>query len=216
MIKWGLTSLGYQEKGKHRIALDDHSSTAYSPVTPEDHYRAIYLEALDTVTSCISERFEQEGYQMYKNLEQLLLKGDQGEEADALFALYSDDFDRDELQAQLHTFHTNYKKEEDTVIAGVIEILKSLSAAEKALLSEVVKVARTLLVSPASNAVSERSFSAMHRIKTYLRSTMLQERLNAVMLLHMHQELTDSLDLKSIANEFHVRSDYRKAKLRKF
>ena len=65
------------------------------------------------MTSCISERFEQEGYQMYKNLEQLLLKGDQGEEADALFALYSEDFDGDALQALLHTFHTNYKIEQD-------------------------------------------------------------------------------------------------------
>ena len=51
-----------KRRGPH--CFDDHSSTAYSPVTPEDHYRAIYLEALDTVTSCISERFEQEGYQM--------------------------------------------------------------------------------------------------------------------------------------------------------
>ena len=90
-----------KRRAPHRF--DDHSSTEYSPVTPEDHYRAIYLEALDTVTSCISESFEQEAYQMYKNLEQLLLKGDQGEEADALLALYSDDFDRDAFQAQLHT-----------------------------------------------------------------------------------------------------------------
>ena len=55
----------------------------------------------------------------------------------------------------------------------------------------------------------------MRWIKTYLRSTMLQERLNVVMLMHVHQELTDSLDLKSIANEFRVESDYRKAKLPK-
>ena len=51
--------------------------------------------------------------------------------------------------------------------------------------------------------------------KTYLRSTILQERHNAVMMMHVHQELTDSLDFKSIAKEFRVRSDYRKAKLPK-
>ena len=49
------------------------------------------------------------------------------------------------------------------------------------MLSEVVKLVRLLLVMPAMNAVSERSFSAMRRIKTYLRSTMLQECLNAAM-----------------------------------
>ena len=45
---------------------------------------------------------------------------------------------------------------------------------------------------------------------------MLQERLNRVMLIHVYQELIDSLDLKSIANEFCVRSDYRKTKIPKF
>ena len=37
----------------------------------------------------------------------------------------------------------------------------------------------------ATNAVSERSFSAMRRLKTYLRSTMGQCRLNHVMLLNI-------------------------------
>ena len=50
---------------------------------------------------------------------------------------------------------------------------------------------------PATNAISERSFSAMHQIKTYLRSTMTQVRLNSVMVLHIHKELTDGLDLKT-------------------
>ena len=69
-----------------------------------------------------------------------------------------DNFNRDALQAQLHTFHTNYMTEEDIGIVGVIDILKNLSVAEKTLLSEVVKVVRTVLVSPATNAVSEEPF----------------------------------------------------------
>ena len=55
---------------------------------------------------------------------------------------------------------------------------------------------------PASNATSERSFSALRHIKTYLRSTMGQERLNNLMLLHIHKEITDDLDLKDVATEF--------------
>ena len=53
-----------------------------------------------------------------------------------------------------------------------------------------------------TNAVSERSFSAMKRVKTYLRSTMTDNRLNHTMTLHIHKEETDTLDLVSIANEF--------------
>jgi len=45
----------------------------------------------------------------------------------------------------------------------------------------------------------------MRRIKSYLQlllSTMSQERLNNLMILHVHKELTDALDLVHVANEF--------------
>ena len=51
-----------------------------------------------------------------------------------------------------------------------------------------------MLVMPATNAVSERSFSALKRVKTYLRSTMGESRLNHFMLLHVHKELADVED----------------------
>ena len=38
---------------------------------------------------------------------------------------------------------------------------------------------------------------------------MLQECLNAVMVMHVHPELMDSFDWKSVANEFRLRSDHR-------
>ena len=61
---------------------------------------------------------------------------------------------------------------------------------------------KLVLVMPATNATSERSFSAMRRVKSYLRLTMGQERLNYLMTLHVHKESADSLNLVQIANEF--------------
>ena len=55
---------------------------------------------------------------------------------------------------------------------------------------------------PATNAISGRSFSALRRVKTYLRSTMKQTRLNHLMILHVHKEKTESLCLHDIDNEF--------------
>ena len=49
--------------------------------------------------------------------------------------------------------------------------------------SEVILVLKLILVLPATNATSERSFSAMKWIIFYLRSTMGQERLNNLMVL---------------------------------
>ena len=62
---------------------------------------------------------------------------------------------------------------------------------------------------PSTNATSERSFSSMRRLKTYLRSTMEQPRLNHVMLWHMHKEILDPLDLDIIGNKFVSGSEHR-------
>ena len=61
---------------------------------------------------------------------------------------------------------------------------------------------KIILVNPATNGISERSCSAMRRLKTYLRSTMRQRRLNAVMMLHIHKEKTDQLSVIDLANMF--------------
>jgi len=87
--------------------------------------------------------------------------------------------------------------------------MKSLSPVKKQLMAEVCTVLKLILVMPASNATSECSFSALRRFKTYLCCTMCQERLNNLMLLHIHKELTDDLDLKDVATEFISGSERR-------
>ena len=64
---------------------------------------------------------------------------------------------------------------------------------------------------PATNAVSERSFSALRRMKTWLRSTMHQTRLNWCMILHIHSDETDKLDLIAVANDFVSRNSSRRS-----
>ena len=55
---------------------------------------------------------------------------------------------------------------------------------------------------PATNAVSERSFSALKRVKTYLRSSTGDSRLNDLMMLHALKDRTDALTLVGVANDF--------------
>ena len=69
---------------------------------------------------------------------------------------------------------------------------------------------------PATNAVSERSFSAMRRLYTYLRTNMSQNRLNNMMVLHVHKEKTDALKLVNVANEFVFGSEHRLKQFGKF
>jgi hypothetical protein len=69
------------------------------------------------------------------------------------------------------------------------------------LLNEVEEISTLLLTLSATNAVSERSFSVLRRVKTYLKSSMTQQRLNNLMLLHVHKELTDNITPQAVIAE---------------
>ena len=82
--------------------------------------------------------------------------------------------------------------------------------------SEIVTLVIILLVIPAANATSERTFSALRKVKTYLRSTMTQTRMNNLITLHVNKVSTNALDLKAIANEFTARNERRRCVFGKF
>ena len=54
------------------------------PENVEEECRRQYYAALDSVITCIKERFEQKYYEMYATLEQLLIKAILGESFEEL------------------------------------------------------------------------------------------------------------------------------------
>ena len=57
-----------------------------------------------------------------------------------------------------------------------------------------------LITIPISSASCERSISTLRNLKTYLRNTMVQDRLNGLALMHAHREM--ELDLEKIVDLF--------------
>ena len=186
------------------------------PSSAEDHYRPIF-EALDLICQSISDRFDQPGYRAYSGLETLLLTVTKEEELDsaALDAvkLYEGDFDTDLLASQLKTFGVDWKASCSSscvspTFADILSYAVALSPAQ-VLLAEVCTLIKLILVMPATNAASERSFSAMRRVKSYLRTTMTQGRLNHLMLLHLHKDRTKSLEEAEVARRVDAGSEDR-------
>ena len=211
---------------KRPLRYDDSQSEGYFHAEIKSLYRQSYYEAVDLLISCIEDRFQQPGYEKYKRLESLLFKAciseDIENEIAEVYQLYKDDFDSNILQAQLQVFKTHFNQIQNNPLPDTIDIfvLKqyflSLSTSQLTLLSQVYRLLQLILVMPATNASSERSFSALRCIKTYLRTTMKQERLNYLMLLHVHKARTDELDLKCIVNEFVGGSEHRSNIFAKF
>ena len=198
------------EDGNH----DNH----FFPSMPKDHYRQVYFETLDTVIASIKERFDQPDFRKYQFLQELFLKvvRDQpwDDEIEQVCSIYGDDLDKYRLKAQLPLLRPtadsmDYELQKFT-INDLIKFLQSLSHCRKTAMYEVIKAAKILLVMPATNASSKRSFSALKRVKTYLRSSTSDSRLNHLLTLHVHQDKVDSMDIIGIANNFVERNDRRK------
>ena len=177
---------------------------AQLPETVEEHYRVIYFEALDLITTCIGDRFNQPGYKMYGKVQSLLLKAATSLAYEKfVLSFYGSDFDPLLLPTQLQLFSQSLKADSGSVtLSSICTFFKNCTPAQLEPMHEVTKLIKLILVMPATNAGS-----ALHHLKTYLRSTMSQQHL---MLLHIHKHLTDSLSLVNVANDFIASNDHRK------
>ena len=63
---------------------------------------------------------------------------------------------------------------------------------------------RILGTSQVTTCTCERSFSAIRRLKTYTRNTMVSERLNGIALMHVHQEIVT--DIGKVIDLFSTKS----------
>lgn len=177
-----------------------------SPTTAKDYYKGIFIQSFDVVLECLKDRFEQDGLEKYSNMQDLLLlaakKENYDNELKKFIEFYHEDVDVDLLKGQLKTFSKIFTAKENINFEDIMSYFKQLGPGVKSLLSEVGKVMKLVLVLGASNATSERAFSRLRLISTYLRATMSQQRLNHFMILGIYPELVDSLDSTDIIEKF--------------
>ena len=71
--KFGIdaTTLSHKKRAPKRLPIALTGGNFHS--TPEDNYRKIYYEALDLVIEAINSRFNQPGYKVYRNVQDLVL-----------------------------------------------------------------------------------------------------------------------------------------------
>lgn len=186
----------------------------------QDYFRSVYFETLDLAINFILDRFNQPGYKVYSHLESVLLNAVNGndflEHLDYVCNFYEEDLERNSLLTQLQTLWVQLGGEKDLGSNDVMAYLKSLLSVTVDYFSEIFNVARLILVAPATNAVSERSASSLRRLKTYLQTTMSQERLNQCMILHVHKERTDKLNIGNIGDHFVMSSTDRQNRFCQF
>ena len=114
---------------------------------------------------------------------------------------FSSDLYKFKLETQLKTL-THIVDEKQAAITDAITIISSLNAPGKLLVSEVLKFVKLIFIVPATNAVSERSCSTLHRFKFYLQSSITHKLLSPCLIIATRKEKVDKPKLVEVAKQF--------------
>ena len=217
---WGNTTAAADELGLESPVLPRHrkiprrlesagAPPPHSFQTAEELYRQQYFQVMDTASASLDWRFSPSSFKHMQDVEEFLTgKGD----SKNIMEFHQDDLDETGL-----TLHRDMcmdiakqKGVSLTTFQDVVNFLKGDQGEYlRTLLPEVTKLVKLALTVPVTSCTSERSFSGLRRLKTYLRSTMGQARLNHVAILNYHKTLSRSRDLETIADQFIKRTATR-------
>ena len=191
--------------------IDHGTSEGHRHLSPKDMYRQTYYEAIDVVAEKVKRRFDQPDIRIIRDIENVLLKcaneGSTDLLTEQIVEFLGSDVHVERLKFQLAMLPDLIKTAFDGSIKKVTNIRTITDAMEKSsiyqnMLCEVNKLLMLYLTFPVTTSTAERSFSSLRKVKTYLRNTMSACKLNNLLLMHVHQNRTDQLDLTEIAKAF--------------
>jgi len=102
-------------------------------------------------------------------------------------------------------------------VSSVKELAELLIVQNNCMLPSVPEVATVLklfLTIPVTSATAERLFSKLKLIKSYLRSTMAQQRLSDLSVLSIENEKIRSLDINMLVDKFAEKNARRSQKFK--
>ena len=187
----------------------DSGPDGHSFTTPEEFYRQTFIALIDTALGGIEGRFSSDTWTFLAEVESALVS--QPVTTAVISDFYGSDLNGDRLDLHVSMFHDLMRQQGKTVtsLGDIVDILKA-DATIRVLLPELTTAVRLILTIPVTTCTAERSFSGLRRLKTYLRSTMSQSRLNHVAVLNVHRELLDKTDIDAVMNDFIDRCPVRR------
>ena len=110
------------------------------------------------------------------------------------------------LAIQLEMFRQTYEPES---LQEAKVIYRTMEHAVRSLSPQVLILLKLLLVCQVLLCECERSFSALRRLKTWLRTTMTQRILNHNSICHARQEQFDNVKVHELENLYVQKSEIR-------
>lgn len=200
-----------------RIVLKQKSRPNAPSDTPEEHFRRnLYVPLMDWVLEDLSSRFSNNLLDVYRLGAFLPYRPCNPEDIDVIAKKYAPllGTSRAQLQSNLQAEHslwsTKWKREVDhghTIPSNAMDAYK---ACEPLLFTNIRTMLHILLTLPVSIASAERSFSTLRSLKSYVRSTCGESRLNGLTLIYIHRDI--QINNKNVIDRFAAKKN-RKIKL---
>ena len=192
-----------------RLCVRQRHRSNVPATTPSEYYRrTITVPVLDHLLAELEKRFDkhqQTALQGFYLVPSLMVKKEMEHVSSKLLELgdlYAEDLPYpSSLQSELHSWYIKWKDQE--IEHGHSSLPTSLSHTLPQVSLMYPNVNDLLLVLctlPVTSCTAERSFSALKRVKTSLRSMMGNERMSSLSLLHVHQD-TD-INIEEVIEEF--------------
>ncbi|GBN46247.1 repressor of the inhibitor of the protein kinase [Araneus ventricosus] len=159
--------------------------------TEEEYYRrSVYVLYLDDFCNALKERFESHK-ETIASLQHILpefcTKTD-FYSLEAAFNFYEEDLSHKEVvQSEFMLWKEKWSLEKSENLPKTA--ISSLEKCDKTFFPNIYILLKLLAVLPVSVATLERSFSSLRRLKTYLRNTTSERRLNGLALLSIHRDI---------------------------
>ena len=103
-------------------------------------------------------------------------------------------------------------QEKSKNVTALAAIIASSQPETRRVFREVEQLVQLCLCLPISVAGSERSFSALRRLKTWLRNTMTQSRLTNLALMHINTDILDNhVEVESLVKDFCLKTPERRS-----
>ena len=169
--------------------------------TGEDYKLNVYYPVLDSFLMELKQRFTSRNIEIMKAIQACSPLSSTFLDADYLKALadnYSIDHPTLHIGAKLAKRTLASKLKEMETISDVLLELQPLKEAFPALV-RLLQITMTICV---SSAQCERYFSALKRIKSYLRSTMTERRLVDLASLSIEHDIARQLSVEAVVDEF--------------
>ena len=165
----------------------------------EEYKRELYFPVVDAFLSELRRRFDDKNMDVMCGIQACNPHSKNFLSLSVLMPLaemYS--FDKEVLEMEVKLVKRTLETKELEHIGDVFLALVSLKAA----FPEFTKLVRIAMTIAVSTAHCERSFSALKRIKNYLRSTMGENRLMNLAIISIERELSNTLVLDDVVTEF--------------